>query len=67
MRSAGSANLVFPFNGPKGSAKVYVSAKKSSGKWQFARLVVEIDKTQARIDVLATNYLNSPDRPEGEN
>jgi uncharacterized membrane protein YhaH (DUF805 family) len=55
--SWGRANLVIPITGPKGAAKVYVSASKSSDKWHFDSLVAQIDKTQAQIDILATNQL----------
>ncbi len=53
--SWGSANLAFPITGPKGSARVYVSASKSSDKWHFDNLVVQVAKTQEQIDILATN------------
>jgi uncharacterized membrane protein YhaH (DUF805 family) len=55
--SWGSASLVFPITGPKGSANVYVSAGKSADKWHFDNLFVQIDKTRERIDLLATNPL----------
>ena len=50
--SSGSADMAIPISGPKGEAKIYVSAKQSAGKWTFNDLVVEIDKTHQRIDLL---------------
>lgn len=50
--SSGSADMAIPISGPKGEAKIYVSAKQSIGKWTFNDLVVEIDKTHQRIDLL---------------
>jgi Cytochrome oxidase complex assembly protein 1 len=55
--SSGSANLAIPISGPNGTADLYVSASRSSNKWHFNELVVEIDKTKQRIDILDTNQL----------
>jgi hypothetical protein len=55
--SSGSAYLVIPITGPKGSANVYVSASRSLGNWRFESLIVQIDKTQEQIDILETNQL----------
>lgn len=55
--SSGSANLTIPISGPNGTANLYVSATRSSNKWQFNELVVEMDKTKQRIDILDTNQL----------
>ncbi|MEO6173112.1 MAG: cytochrome c oxidase assembly factor Coa1 family protein [Arenimonas sp.] len=50
--SSGTADMAIPISGPKGEAKIYVTAKQSVGKWTFNNLVVEIDKTHERIDLL---------------
>ena len=55
--TSGSANLVIPISGPKGTANLYVSASRSLSKWHFDDLVVEIHKTKQRIDILDTNEL----------
>ncbi len=55
--SSGSADLVIPISGPKGTASVYVSASRSLGRWRFDNLVVQIDKTKQRIDISDTNPL----------
>jgi len=55
--SSGSANLEIPITGSKGTATLFVSASRSLGEWHFDGLVVQIDKTQERIDILATNQL----------
>ncbi len=49
---SGSADMAIPISGPKGEATVYASATKSAGKWKFSDLVVEIENTQDRIDLL---------------
>lgn len=47
-----SADLAIPIFGPKGKATIYVSASESVGKWDFKELVVEIENTNGRIDLL---------------
>ena len=49
---SGSADMAIPVSGPKGEATVYVSATQSAGQWKFRDLVVEIEITQDRIDLL---------------
>jgi hypothetical protein len=51
--SSGHADLAIPVAGPKGGATLYVVADKSAGVWSFATLVVEVDGTHRRIDLLA--------------
>jgi len=50
--SSGKADLAIPISGPKGGATIYLSATKSVGKWTFKDLVVEVDKSKDRIDLL---------------
>jgi len=50
--ASGEANLSIPVSGPKGKGKIYVAATKSLGKWNYSGLVVEIEKTHQRIDLL---------------
>jgi len=49
---SGQAELAIPVSGPHGTGTVYVQATKSAGQWTFDELVVEIDETQHRIDLL---------------
>ena len=49
---SGSANFSVPVSGPKGAGTIYVEATKSAGLWHYRTLVVEIDKTHQRIDLL---------------
>lgn len=49
--ASGSADLAIPLSGPKGKGKLYVSAKKETGKWTFQSLSVEAEDG-ARIDLL---------------
>jgi hypothetical protein len=49
---SGAANLSIPISGPKGEGTVYLKAK-SMGEWTFDELVVKIDGTGEKIDLLA--------------
>jgi hypothetical protein len=49
---SGEAELAIPISGPKGKATIYVEATQSVGQWSFTHLVVEIDGTRQRIDLL---------------
>jgi len=46
------ASLSIPISGPKGKGMIYVAATKSLGHWNYSGLVVEIEKTHRRIDLL---------------
>ena len=50
--AAGEANLSIPISGPKGKGTIYAKAEKSLGRWSYSDLVVEIQKTGQRIDLL---------------
>lgn len=49
---SGSAELSIPISGPKGSATIYLEARKSTGQWNFGKLQVELDASKQRIDLL---------------
>ncbi len=49
----GKANISFPIYGPKGKGTVYVKAIKDMGEWHVLHVVVEIESTHERIEVLA--------------
>ena len=55
--STGYANLSIPIYGPKSKATIYVEARKKSGEWRYRELVVEIEASGKRIDLLQ----NRPD------
>ena len=48
---SGTAQLEIPVSGPKGSARIYVSATKSLGSWHFPGLVVQLDGSQQLFDL----------------
>lgn len=50
---AGSADLSFPVSGPKGKGMAYLKGTKSMGAWTLEELVVEVNATGERIDLLA--------------
>jgi hypothetical protein len=62
--ASGHADMAIPLTGPRGKAMVYVVADKSAGRWKFATLVAEIERTHQRIDLLApTEATVAPPRP----
>ena len=50
--ASGEGNLSIPISGPKGKGTIYVAATKSLGRWNYSGLIVEIEKTHQRIDLL---------------
>ena len=49
---SGQAQLSIPLSGPKGGGTLYVEARKSAGEWRYATMVVEVEGTGNRIDLL---------------
>jgi hypothetical protein len=56
--AAGESNLAIPISGPKGKGTIYMKAEKSLGRWNYSELVVEIQKTGDRIDLLKSSPAN---------
>jgi cytochrome oxidase complex assembly protein 1 len=50
--ASGEANLSIPISGPNGKGTIYVKAAKSLGRWNYSDLVVEIQQTGTRIDLI---------------
>jgi hypothetical protein len=50
----GDANLAVPISGPKGSAKVYVTAQKIAGAWNYSQMIVAIETSGEKIDLLSS-------------
>jgi hypothetical protein len=48
----GLAELEIPVTGPKGRARVYVDATKQVGEWHFDHLVVQLEPSGQRLDLL---------------
>lgn len=64
---SGRANLAIPISGPKGTATLYVNATKTNREWHFNRLLVQMNQTQQRIDLLEkpiSAHVAQPIRPE---
>ena len=49
---SGLAELAIPVSGPKGHGTIYVEATKNLGAWQFDHLVVQLEPSQERIDLV---------------
>ena len=58
--SAGDADLSIPISGPEGKATIYVVGEKSAGEWTFSTLLVEIHRTEQKIDLLEEGADGSP-------
>jgi hypothetical protein len=50
--SSGNADMSIPVSGPKKSGRIYVSAVKKLGKWDFSALEVEVEGEAKRINLL---------------
>jgi hypothetical protein len=51
--SSGSTDLAIPISGPKGSATLYVEARKVAGRWAYATLEVVAAGSGTRVDLRA--------------
>jgi hypothetical protein len=49
---SGQADLAIPISGPNGNGTIHAVATKAADQWTFATLVVEIDGTGQRINLL---------------
>ncbi len=50
--ASGQADMAIPISGPGGDGTIYVIATRTAGQWAYATLVVEIEETDERIDLL---------------
>lgn len=50
--TSGHADMTIPISGPKGKGTIYFVASKFAGEWTFSKLIVEIEKTGERIDLV---------------
>ena len=50
--SSGQADMTVPISGPKGKGTMYFVASKFMGKWTFSKLVVTVDGTDEKIDMI---------------
>jgi hypothetical protein len=51
--TSGDADLAVPISGPKGQGKIYVTAHKSTGAWEYQVMVATIERSDQKIDLLA--------------
>lgn len=62
--ASGQADLAIPISGPKGNGTLYLVATKSTGRWTFSKLVVEVQKTKKRINLHTGDGLKPAANPE---
>lgn len=51
--TSGDADLAVPISGPKGRAKIYVTARKIAGAWNYSVMEVAVEGREPRINLLA--------------
>lgn len=61
---SGNAELAIPLSGPRGKGTIYLEARKSAGRWNYSRLLVEVTATGERIDLLKPGEAQVPAEPE---
>ena len=59
---SGTADLAIPVSGPRGKGTVFVEARKSAGEWSYSKLIVRVDRTGERIDLLPGDGSGRPPR-----
>ena len=50
---SGYADLSIPVSGPSGEGRIFVVAGKSAGIWTYDTLVIDLDPTGERLDLLS--------------
>lgn len=50
---SGNADMSIPISGPQGSGTIYVTATKSTGRWNYSTMVCEVSGSGNRINLLA--------------
>ena len=58
--SSGYADMTIPISGPHGKGTIYFVASKFAGEWTFSKLVVDVEKTGQRIDLIEEAARTSP-------
>jgi len=64
--TSGDADLAIPISGPKGRAKIYVTAHKVAGAWNYKVMEVAIAGSNERINLLAGDA-TAPSAPMASN
>ena len=57
---SGDADLSVPISGPKGKGTIYVTARKSGGRWNYSLMQVAIDASEEKIDLLSGGAVAAP-------
>jgi hypothetical protein len=65
--TSGDADLAVPISGPKGQGKIYITAHKGAGAWDYQVMVAAIEGSDQRINLLsdATPGAELPATPAG--
>lgn len=64
--TSGDADLAVPISGPKGRGKIFVTARKSAGAWEYQVMLAAIEGSDHRIDLLSedSGRTSAQRRPE---
>ena len=60
---SGNANLSIPISGPRSDAVIFAVAVKTSGKWNFTTLAVQVNARGKTLDLLNKNAAVNPPPP----
>jgi hypothetical protein len=61
--TSGDADLAVPISGPKGRGKIFVTAHKSSGAWEYQVMLAAIDGSDQRINLLSDDASGTDPQP----
>jgi Cytochrome oxidase complex assembly protein 1 len=63
--ASGDADLAVPISGPKGQGKIYVTARKGAGAWEYRVMLATVEGSDQRINLLSdtTAGTESPATP----
>lgn len=50
--SSGDADLKISLSGPSGEGTLYVVAKKEAGEWTYSHIILNVDRTNERIELI---------------
>jgi hypothetical protein len=67
--TSGDADLAVPISGPRGQGKIYVTAHKSTGAWEYQVMLATVEGSDQRINLLldataGTESLATPPIPQ---
>ena len=63
-QTSGQARMAVPVHGPRGAGTLRLFARrKPNGRWEFSRLLLEVDGRSEPVDLLAESDARQPPQP----